>query len=516
MMPQPQASNLIGTNLAGISYYSSELPFCDAFPTASGWIAQTDEKWSTGEESKVEIDQYGWLKALPTPGRERGRAYTKISTLMYRELKGLYPDGDYVVLYEGKGTLTYGFDAQLKSSGSGRDVISVDSSKGGGILLTITATDPSDYIRNIHVVQTKYEATFRSAPFNPDFLRVLKPFGILRFMEWMGTNGSIQGDWSDRPTSKTAFCNPEFSSSTTKQRGVPLELMVQLANQTHSAPWFNMPHMATDDYITQFAQQVKADLLPNLSVYVEYSNEFWNTQFAQGQWIEQQGLAQWPTANPFTARCNRYGERSAQISDIWHKIFSDRPGRIKYIMGGQAASTGVVRQALECSLSDWHPCLKHSIYGIGIAPYFGGEWGSPALAPQIQVQNWTVDKLIKALIAVSLPEVQGWIKAHADLATQYGLNLVAYEGGQSLVGTQGEENNELLVRLFIAANRDSRMYGLYLAMLLYWRSMANAEAFVHFNDVQTPGKWGSWGALESVNQPSSPKFQALTDVSQGV
>ena len=39
---------------------------------------------------------------------------------------------------------------------------------------------------------------------------------------------------------------------------------------------FNMPAYATSSYITQFAQYVKANLNPNLKVYIEYGNEDWS------------------------------------------------------------------------------------------------------------------------------------------------------------------------------------------------------------------------------------------------
>ncbi|MBE9176651.1 hypothetical protein IQ225_17445 [Synechocystis salina LEGE 06155] len=38
------------------------------------------------------------------------------------------------------------------------------------------------------------------------------------------------------------------------------------------------------------------------------------------------------------------------------------------------------------------------------------------------------------------------------------------------------------------------------------------DTFVNFNDIGTPSKWGSWGALESVYDVSSPKYDALMDV----
>lgn len=35
---------------------------------------------------------------------------------------------------------------------------------------------------------------------------------------------------------------------------------------------------------------------------------------------------------------------------------------------------------------------------------------------------------------------------------------------------------------------------------------------MNFSDIGTPSKWGSWGALESVYQTGSPKYDAIMDL----
>lgn len=65
-------------------------------------------------------------------------------------------------------------------------------------------------------------------------------------------------------------------------------LQTALANRVQQEPWFNMPHLATDDYITQFATLVRDNLASNLNVYVEFSNEVWNPMFEQHDYIIKQ------------------------------------------------------------------------------------------------------------------------------------------------------------------------------------------------------------------------------------
>ena len=94
------------------------------------------------------------------------------------------------------------------------------------------------------------------------------------------------------------------------------------------------------------------------------------------------------------------------------------------------------------------------------------------------------------------------------VADQHQLDLIAYEGGQHLVGHGGVENNEAIMELFIAANRDPRMETIYRTYLDGWRAQGG-ELFAHFSLAGAYSKWGNWGALEYINQPGSPKYNAL-------
>jgi hypothetical protein len=97
-------------------------------------------------------------------------------------------------------------------------------------------------------------------------------------------------------------------------------------------------------------------------------------------------------------------------------------------------------------------------------------------------------------------------------AGRRGLDLVAYEGGQHLVGTGEALNNQQLAALFIAANRHPRMRELYLEYLNQWREVGGG-LFNHWNDVYPYNMFGSWGAIEYQNQDpaTAPKYQALME-----
>ena len=75
------------------------------------------------------------------------------------------------------------------------------------------------------------------------------------------------------------------------------------------------------------------------------------------------------------------------------------------------------------------------------------------------------------------------------------IDLIAYEGGQGLRGTDGAENNDQLTDKLIAVNRDPGMGSFYDFYFAMWRR-AGGKLFVPFNSTFKPNSSGSWGALE--------------------
>lgn len=511
----------VGTNLNGVADWSTQLPFLDAFKSSRAWIPQCvaedpgcSGEWGT-EEVVQNMDEYGWVKSLPKP--ENPEIYTRVSTLLFREIQGQYPGGQYVVLYDGEGTIEYSFDAQKIESDSrpGRDLLEVTPSDNG-ILLTITATDPNqtgDYIRNIHVVPIEYEATYETEIFNPVFLERIRPFAAFRFMDWMNTNNSKQKDWSDRPT-------PE--SATFAGKGVAVEWMVALANRLGISPWFCMPHQATDDYIENFARVVKEQLDPSLSVYVEFSNEVWNWGFEQAQYALQQGQARWGE-DKGDAFMQWYGMRAAQMSDIWNEVFADQRDRVISVMATQTVWQGLENSFLDCPL--WveegnTPCYQHNIDAYAMAGYFSGnlmqEQNRETLLSWIREPDGGFEKAIAQLREGNLLIAEGYndslsglsdmIAYHRQVANERKLRLFAYEGGQHLVLPE----DETITQFFIELNRHPEMYELYTELLDRWQS-AGGELFMNFVDAARSSKWGSWGVLESILQEGSPKYDAVID-----
>jgi hypothetical protein len=523
---QSQNQRRLGTNLTSVTDYSPQLPFIDLFKISRAWFTQcapgqdpgctNGNAWDTGEAQSLDLDSSGWVRSLPS--RASAPIFTMAAT--YWDVPAQFPAGRYIVRYEGEGTIEYGLGAAKDASRSTtrRDVVSVDPSNGG-ILLRITSIDPNNngnYIRNITVVRESDEQLLPANRFSASFLSQLYPYQALRFMDWMRTNDSSNATWGARALSTDA----RYSSD----KGVPAEVMIDLANTTDKAPWFTLPHQADDSYIQSFAALARATLRADLPVYVEYSNEVWNDAFSQGSWVQARGEAAWPggAESGFTKRINYYGRRAAEICDLWKAAFSDDPGRVVCVVASQAANSWTASEALSCPLWNQGPCAAHGISALAIAPYFGDYLGQEVA--KSEVRSWTglsdggISSIFTELRSGSrlsggpsggaLSQSFGWIEENKRVADANGVSLVTYEGGQHLVGIGSAGDDDSITALFTNANRDSRLGDLYNDYLSGW-SNRGGGVFMHFTDITDYSKYGSWGALERIGQTSSPKYNAL-------
>ncbi|MDD2770394.1 MAG: hypothetical protein PHT19_16865, partial [Methylococcus sp.] len=424
--PAPSTgSKAIGINIAGLNYYGTEVPFLNLFKLSEPWLTQCSgyedpncssfvvsggSAWNTLEQSKLVLDANGYPTSLPVPGANSAVNYTRVSTLVPTGLNARTPAGRFIVLYDGEGTLSYGLGAVKNDaqSSTGRDVLDIATN---GVQtwfqLSITATDPGqtgNYLKNIRVLPEggvcsnnaaqycdpnaasscsngascqSFEQVHAAQPFDPRFLHNLSGFKAVRFMEYQNTNNARIVHWTGRTTPDKATWGAE------DRDGGPLEMAVALGNQLNADIWLNIPTYADDDYVRNFATLVRDQLAPHLKVYVEYSNEAWNGGFSAGGWMEAQALARWPNANDtvFGKRMQWYGMRTAQICDIWKDVWGTSFNQVECVMGGQAANSWTVQQALDCPLwaaeNGGSACVQHNIRAIAIAPYFGYYLGLP-------------------------------------------------------------------------------------------------------------------------------------------
>lgn len=479
----PPAQPRLGINLAGAADWNTELPFVDVFRLSRRWVSQRKGRpWGKGPE--LALDDRGWVKHLESDSW----AESPLCTIE----GGHYPAGRYVVLYDGRGELNATIAARKVSEKPGRVELDINPARGG-FFLQLKATDPADPVRNIRVIMPGFEKTVAENPWNPSFLDRWRGVACLRFMDLMATNGSKIRTWADRP-------RPDDATFTNK--GVAPELLIDLANRLDADAWFCIPHEADDDYVRQFATLVRDTLNPRRKVYVEYSNEVWNGMFAQHKYAGEQGRARgyadksWEAAWRFTA------QRSVEIFTIFETVFRGRE-RLVRVLPTQSVNPSVSEQILT-----FHDAYRHAD-ALAIAPYLGFSV-KPGGKPGVEeVAGWSVDQVLDHVENVALKEATNAIHRQKALADRYGLKLVAYEGGQHLVGILGGENHAELTRKFHQANAHPRMGAIYQRYYDAW-TREGGDLFCHFSSVSNWSKWGSWGLLQySDDDPAtSPKFVA--------
>src|ERR1700730_13445318 len=124
------AQSPLGLELQGIAYYSTENPFINVFVNAGGWVTSSDSTYDTGEEAYLKLDSNGYPTSLVASSSDpHSQSFTFVQVPMLVALPstpdGHYPSGQYIVTYQGAGTLQFAGDANVVSSSDGRYVINV-------------------------------------------------------------------------------------------------------------------------------------------------------------------------------------------------------------------------------------------------------------------------------------------------------------------------------------------------------------------------------------------------------
>ncbi|MEN9434262.1 MAG: hypothetical protein RLZZ422_1851 [Pseudomonadota bacterium] len=504
----PRAS--LGTNTNEISDDDTSVPFIDLFKSAMPF--EDARPWTT--TGQVQYDNNGW------PMQMGAGAHAGTRILSHMPAQALV-SGDYTVLYDGEGKLQYNGDVKVIESTPGMDIIHLEAGADAmyNVSIRIMSTNPANYIRNLKVLMPggicrnnpyqrvdsdrqcgggQYLAFAEHADeiiYNPDFLNFMKDFSAIRYMNMMGVTNNEQRTWADRPQLDQATWGGKQG-----KRGVPVEIMVDLANRANANPWFTMPHGVDDNYVREFARYVKRNLRPNLKAYVEYSNETWNTIFVQGNYVRAEGLKQKLDTNAHRAGYRFYSERSVQMFKIWEQEFGGR-SRLVRVLSGWTVNPSVTEIILG------HKDAYKSADVFAIAPYFFG--GFEEIRGIRNVED-AYKLMTDSQYRYSLPKVLGYIADQVKTTQKFGIGLVAYEGGQGLVDFKSTSDDQHPNPILYAANRDPRMYNLYIQFLQGWKK-AGGQLFAHYSAPRSYRKFGSWGAKESSAQPASqaPKYRAL-------
>lgn len=475
------------------------------------------------------------------------------------------PEGRYTVLYEGEGTLVYGNYAQLVSRSPGRDLIDIKFTGAAVRLermdLSITVNNVNNPIKNIRIAMPggvcegnpfvrvanadgcpagKYQAFANTLAnrnaivFNPDYLNFMKDFRVVRMMNLMEASPrnpcTGSGDayntcllqdftWAQRAKLTDATWGGSASANNPLLqrygRGAPLEVQVALANQLKAHPWFNIPHNATDEYVTEFANYVRTNLNTGLKAHIEYTNEAWNYIFWGSLYARKKGmdlgLGSAFTNQEYWAGALYYAKRATEIFKLWETAFNDN-SRLVRILGTVQTDIFLTRNMLNyLDTKDHVDAVATNAYFYACLDRTSTSCSNTTTIPKTLNEVTTVDEVFAAIDNANdpngLPKLQINLAAQATEVARFGKALYAYEGGQHL--TVDGNTDDIRRNVFEAANRDPRMGERYTTLLNGWKT-AGGQQFMLYTQPQSFHKWGLFAMKETLLQPrySTPKYDA--------
>jgi len=315
------------------------------------------------------------------------------------------------------------------------------------------------------------------------------------------------------------------------QTGAALEYMVEIANVLNTDPWFNIPHLANDDYVKNYAEYVRDNLNENLDIYVEYSNEVWNTalpDFSQTHYV-------WGKARERGVNLREvYADESDRIWKIWRNVFSGQENRIKRVAAGQAVNPWMLNESL-LRLNQTNYDGGFDV--ISVTSYFGPSGCSKYYTSETTPEEIALDSIrnIYCSLNQSLPSDlvdeskdscfcntdRKWddyviIRDYWSDILGRDIEYIAYEAGQG-ISVSGRTDLPYFQAYLDVQNIDL-MYEAYKILLKGHKEMG-IDGIVFFKSVQMKSPWGhgSWGHLEYQDQliEDAPKYRALMDAIDG-
>ena len=500
----------IGANLADISNFSSQIIYVDVMHASSEWIAAPADDLSIFEVEGAMIPL--GVNNYPThsPFEFNNQMLLPHVAVLNSQPEGIrYPSGEYTLIFEGQGEIMVRWDVGGGSFTADDPAVphtfQVEPSNLG-LNLVIMQSDANDPVRNIRLVLPGFADVYETEPFHPDFLSLLEPFDVLRFMKPLAVEENTVVEWEDR----TQVDNYTYVTDDTERIrfGMPYEHIILLANSQQQDVWINVPPFANDEYIQEMAALFADQLDEGIHLHIEFSNESWNTLYpvTRAHMIEQ-GRQMGFGDDELEANMRYHHFRSFQIWKEFEKAFDERSDQIVKVLGSWSfVDAGRISiDAIKDPMINPDGILPD---GIAVAVYMGIETVDQMIA-DFGVGNFTADQLLDRLEQTYEQDIDDFMPQFEFWADSTGIELMAYEGGQHLsIGNFGE-NPEVVAEVVAEANRSERLGTLYCNLFDKWYDEYNGGLFMSFVLAESYGLGGSFGILESTLQDpaTSEKWQ---------
>lgn len=375
--------------------------------------------------------------------------------------------------FEGRGALEVGGAATdvAYAASSVRFTWSLDSHPPEGVWLMYQRQSDGAPLR---ITDCREQSADPSTVFHPAFLEFLTPFSTLRFMDWGRTNANDAVSWSSRTQPANVIQDgPD---------GIALEHRFALANVAGTDVWLALPWNADTSYLEGAARLARSQLPRGRKLYVEIGNEVWNWGFP----VATQARLEGEKLGLALPHMHRYAQRSMETFAIFSKEFKDRPNDLIRVLSTQNANPRTAEEALS------YPGVADVTDALAIAPYFGH-------SRKVQ-GNEDVEQVLFDLDR-DLQETFAFAERNRAIARRYNLDLIAYEGGQHVMGTD--------IQAFQQLQRHAVMERLYADYLRGWQPIGGLMML--FNSTGPAGKFGAWGLREWSGQDpaQTPKLRAV-------
>ena len=508
----------VGMNLVNLTDWSRAWVFRDAFKMARQWASRqlNTTTYDQPYGGELALDENGWVTRLETSVNENGETIQQRAQ-SYLFSQGGSPAGTYRAEWSGEGVITFGaYVIEQGTTEDGRSFALLDVARDQQLIITITETNPDDYIREIQIFMPDHDGqslemeNWRAgdveSPFHPLFLERLDPFDTIRFMQWQEVNQDSRDVVTVSDMRPVDYATQATAGTFAPQLGVSVEYQVQLVNELDANGYFNTPHQADDGYVRAFAEYVRDNIHDDAQVFVEYSNEVWNWAygFEANAWIGQQ--MELPENEGLTF-LDVWAQEARRDFGIWSEVFSGQEDRLTRVAAGQQGNVWLTGQLLERMNGEFDAVSSTSYSGLE-GEFF--DWVD---------ETTTVDDIIDRVLEVSVPWSLTTQAAHVALADQYTeelgreIDFVTYEGGSHLsaFGTPYAE-------LVQSASEAPRFRDVYEALL---NGMEGIGVDMHtqyvFTGTGEPSPWGEFGLLHEMDTrlEEAHEYNALVDFING-
>jgi len=499
----------MGININSASDWEEDHLFANAMMTARDW-----RKISDGEAS-ANVDANGW------PSEDA-------QVVVWADLD--HTQGAYTLSYEGSSNVVIsGVGLNNKTVNGSKVSYTFNLTATGKTFLGLKFTNTGNGVRNVKIMRPK--TLGGTTPYSEDVMftdqikTLISKFHAIRSMDLTATNGNICKTWAERVQPNYYRNSYDQSGYGWQGRGIAWEYVIQLANETQKDLWICVPVMADNNYIVQLATLMKNNLNSNLKLYIEYSNEVWNTWgvfWTQWNYNHKSALAALNAGNSSLNYDNKpaseyncadgncgyvfdgrqYGEKVVQISKVFRSVFGDAQmmSRIRPVLEGQLAVSNQYGQAMLYinqvygKVNQWNSVARpvnYYVYGGGGSAYYNPDNNSTSL---------TIDNIWSSASYLTSNFSNG-NKTDVDRCVAFGLKRIAYEGGPSMDKSGHSEN------IKEQAWGDPRMKTLLVDHHKAWNQYGGDILF-YFT---ATGDY-QWGFTHNIFDLNTPKLNAIDEL----